>query len=77
MGYIPTMNFGTWYRSLTREEREQFALRASTSREYIEIHLLPRRKNPRKDTMERLAKASLGEITFHQVVEYFLMSDAA
>lgn len=71
------MDFADFYRSLSREERKQFADRASTSPEYIEIHLLPRRKTPRRDKMESLAAASEGVVSYEDVVRYFLLTTAA
>ena len=71
------MNINTYYKSLSQENRKQFAERAKTSPEYIEIHLLPRRKTPRKKTMEALADASDGACTYQEMVTYFLLPDAA
>lgn len=71
------MDFAEFYRTLSREDRKQFADRADTSPEYIEIHLLPRRKTPRKDKMIALAAASEGKVTYEDVVRYFLLTTAA
>ena len=71
------MDFDTYYRQLDRDARRKFAERAGTSPEYIEIHLLPRKKMPRKNKMESLAKASRGALSYEKVVEYFLLSPAA
>lgn len=68
------MDFAEFYRNLDRAQRIQFAARASTSPEYIEIHLLPRRKAPRRDTMAALASASQGAVSFEDVVRYFLLT---
>jgi hypothetical protein len=76
------MNFDDFYRQLNREERIAFAKRATTSPDYIEIHLLrplnPRakitkRKTPTKQTMEKLAKASRGKVTYVEVMNYFYL----
>ena len=71
------MDFADFYRALSREERKQFADRAATSPEYIEIHLLPRKKNPRKETMKSLAEASEGAVSYEDVVRYFFLASAA
>lgn len=71
------MNFADFYRQLSRDERKEFADRAATSPEYIEIHLLPRRKTPRKATMLALAEASKGGVSYEDVVKYFLLTTAA
>lgn len=71
------MEFDTYYKSLTKRERKSFAGRANTSTEYIEIHLLPRRKVPRIDTMKVLARASGEACSYADVVTYFYLADAA
>lgn len=71
------MDFADFYRSLSREDRKQFADRADTSPEYIEIHLLPRRKTPRQDKMKALADASNGAVSYEDIVRYFLLTSAA
>ena len=69
--------FDDFYRSMNREERQAFAKRADTSTAYIEIHLLPRRKMPKKETMQALAGASNGALSFEDLVNYFLLHDVA
>lgn len=69
--------FDDYYRSMSREDRQAFAGRAGTSTAYIEIHLLPRRKMPKKETMLALAKASNGGLAFEDLVNYFLLHDVA
>lgn len=68
------MKFETYYRSLRGKERDKYASRAGTTRNYIENHLLVpshRRKTPRRDTMVALAGASNGECTLEDVIAYF------
>ncbi len=62
-----------WYRSLTKEEKQAYAERAGTTRTYIEVQLVSRRRIPRKDLMHRLASASLGRVGFDDVVRFFLI----
>jgi len=69
-------DFKTWYRSLTPGEKDEFARRAGTSRAYIEGHLFARRRIPRRETMEALAKASLGRLTYEDIVRFFLLEAA-
>jgi len=71
------MEIDAYYKNLSKEDRKEFADRAMTSPEYIEIHLLPRRKIPRRKTMERLAAATNGACTYQDMVSYFFLSDAA
>lgn len=68
--------FKGWYRSLTSEEKAAFAHRANVSRAYIENHLVFRRRTPRPETMERLAVASLGRLSYADMVRFFLLERA-
>lgn len=63
-------NFKTYYRSLSKKQREAYAKRAKTSTGYIEL-LLTKNRTPRKQTMERLAKASRGACSYEVIVDYF------
>lgn len=68
------MQFDTYYKSLPLPEREALALRAGTSRAYIENHLAvsaKRRKVPRKGAMIRLAGAVAPAIKPQALVLYF------
>lgn len=68
------MRFADYYRSLKGVERDKYAARAGTTRQYIEIHLLAksaRRKTPRKETMVALAGASNGAVTLEEVIAHF------
>lgn len=64
-------DFRTWYRSLNSLERAEYARRAGVSRLYIEVHLLHRRKAPKRETMIRLADASLGRIAYEELLSFF------
>lgn len=52
-------------------DREAYAARAGTSVAYIDIHLIPRRKTPRRETMRALAEASGGTLSYGDIVDYF------
>lgn len=69
------MNFKTYYRGLEQDDREAFADRAETSTNYIDIHLIPRHKIPRKESMKMLAKASEGAVSYLEIVDYFYNDD--
>lgn len=69
-------SFKLWYRGLTSEEKSAFADRAKVSRAYIETHLVYRRRTPRPETMRRLAAASLGRLSYTDVVRFFLLEPA-
>jgi hypothetical protein len=64
-------DFRTWYRALNGLERDEYARRAGVSRLYIEVHLLHRRKAPKRETMVRLADASLGRVAYEELVAFF------
>ena len=65
------MNFKTYYRSLDRKGREDYAQKANTSVQYIDGHLIHRRKIPQKKLMNALADASNGNVTLAEVVGHF------
>lgn len=69
-------DFKLWYRSLTPQEKDAFAKRAGTSRAYIEGHLFARRRVPRRETMEALSTASLGRVSYEDIVRFFLLEAA-
>jgi len=69
--YIPEMKWKPYYRSLKTKEKDAYALRAKTTRPYIEIHLIPNRKIPREDLMNRLVLASDGNCTKSDVLDHF------
>lgn len=70
------MKLKTFYRQLPRAEREAYAKRAGTTVNYLENHLIPARKMPRRDLMERLAAASNGEVSLDDVIQHFFKSVA-
>lgn len=65
------MTLRDYYRRLDAEAREQFAARAGTTRPYVEVHLLPRRKIPRPDLMRRLADATQGAVGLGDMLNHF------
>jgi hypothetical protein len=69
------LDFKTWYRSMTAEEKQEFARRAGLSQQYIQVHLVYRRRIPRPDTMRKLAEASLGRLSYEDIVSFFLLSE--
>lgn len=58
MNTIPCpQDFKSFYRSLSVEQREAFALAANTTTVYIETHLVYARKIPRRASMDALWQA--------------------
>lgn len=69
------MDFATFYKSLSSQDREDYARRACRSRRYIETHLISRRKQPTKATMRCLADASNGAIDYQSMLNFFYGDD--
>lgn len=69
------MNFETFYKQKTTEERAAFAEKAKTSAQYIEIHLISGRKKPTPATMENLAAATDGEFSYEDIVNFFYVQN--
>lgn len=66
-------DFKQWYRSLNAQERQAYADRAGVSRKYIEVSLVFRRRTPKPETMRNLADATLGRLTYEDIVRFFLL----
>lgn len=64
-------DFKNYYLSKSKEERSDYAGRASTTPDYIECHLLDARKVPRPRLMNALVDASDGEITLADLAVFF------
>lgn len=70
-------DFKTWYRSQTPEEKEAYAQRAGTTTKYIEKRLMYRKRVPRPKLLQSLAAASLGRLTYDDVIQFFLKIEEA
>lgn len=65
------MDFKTYYKSLSKTEREKYALAANTTSEYIRIHLITKNKMPQKKLMQNLVEASKGKLTMQSLLDFF------
>lgn len=65
------MDFKAYFLNLDQVERERYAKRAGTSAAYIQQHLLHRRKTPRRETLQRLAQASKGQVSYDDLIRFF------
>jgi|APCry1669188910_1035180.scaffolds.fasta_scaffold01553_12 hypothetical protein len=63
--------FKEYFLGLTKEEREDYAIRAGTTAYYIHTHLINRYKIPRKKLLQGLAEASRGVITEEEIIKFF------
>jgi hypothetical protein len=68
-------DFREWFLSLPENERERYALRAGTTPGYVRVHLIGRRKVPRRVLMEGLAEASDGRFTVPDLLKFFYQTD--
>lgn len=65
------MDWKAWYRSLTGPERDAYAERAGTKRAYIETKLIFKTSIPRPELLRRLAYASLGRVSYDDMIRHF------
>lgn len=71
------MKLKTYYRQLNHNERQAYALRARTTINYLDNHLIPGRKLPRQDLLKRLAEASEGNVELDDVLDHFFKQPEA
>jgi hypothetical protein len=74
------MKFKDFYRSLDRSDREDYAKRAGTTTNYIEIHLMasrPLRKIPRTPLMKALVDEARGACSLEDLLKHFYSIKAA
>jgi hypothetical protein len=69
------MDLRTYFYGLDPTEREAFARRAQTTVEYIQCHLITRRKIPRPDSMRKLAAASQDQVSLDDLLACFYKAD--
>ncbi len=67
------MKLADYIRSLSSEEREDYARRCGTTPAYLRIHILTANKEPRKPLREALAHESNGQVSIKEVLEHFGM----
>ena len=66
------MTFKNYYKSLPAKDRERYAKACGTTTKYIETHLIPARKEPRRKLRIALADNSRGALTVSNISEHFL-----
>ncbi|WP_020209011.1 hypothetical protein [Gilvimarinus chinensis] len=71
------MKLRDYIKSLSEDERDDYARRCGTTPAYLQIHILPARKEPRKPLREALARESDGKVSLLEVLEHFGMAQAA
>jgi len=70
-------DFKGFFYSLNAKERAAYCRRAGTTVNYLQRHVITRRKLPRPESMKRLAKASQGRVTVRKLLEFFYQEDLA
>ncbi len=70
-------NLHTYWRGLNDEQKNSFAERAGLSTDYIETHLIHKRKTPPLERLMQMAKASNGRLSFHGLCDFFLNEEHA
>jgi len=70
------MKLSEYIKSLSPEQREEYANRCGTTPSYLRIHILAARKEPRRPLREALARESDGNVSLGEVLEHFDMIDS-
>lgn len=65
------MNFYEYWKSLSIDEQQSFADECDLSVNYIRHQLVYRNKSPRLATLEKMAKASKGVFSYHDLCDFF------
>lgn len=65
-------NLHKYWLELSPEGRKAFAARSELSADYINTHLIHRRKIPSLSAIDRLAAASNGELSYHGLCDFFI-----
>lgn len=65
------MDFKAYFRALTEQQREQYALEAGTTAYYIQTHLVHAYKTPKKALIKGLAQASQGAFSEEDLLLWF------
>lgn len=74
------MDFKAFYQGLPADQRKRFAEIAGTTTGYIEVHLMTRRKMPKKALMAALANACLefkAPITQDDLLAFFYRTSSS
>lgn len=65
-------NLYNYWSDLDQTGRQDFADKSKFSADYINTHLIHRRKIPPLAALKRLADASDGELTYHGLCDFFI-----
>ena len=65
------MQFRDYYRSLSTDEKRDFAARSGTTHAYLYAHLQIPRKQASLNMIQRLTSATDGAVSLAEMVEHF------
>lgn len=65
-----------YWRGLNDSQKADFAKKSGLKADYIETHLIHRRKTPRLDRLMKMAVASNGRLSYHGLCDFFLAETA-
>lgn len=66
-----------YWRGLNNEQKKIFADKAGLSSDYIETHLIHKRKTPPLVRLDKMAKASNGRLSFYGLCDFFVTEENA
>jgi hypothetical protein len=73
------MKLKKYYRSLSLEQRKEYANRVGYKHDYVRVHLIPATKNPDStpplSKLKSMADESGGAVSFEDVVKHFELVD--
>ena len=65
-------NLHTYWLGLSPKDRKDFAAKSGLSHDYINTHLIHRRKIPSLSAIDCLATASNGDLSYHGLCDFFI-----
>ena len=66
-----------YWRALDESQKQKFADNAGLKVDYIETHLIHKRKTPPLGRLMQMAKASNGRLSYHGLCDFFLAENEA
>lgn len=65
-----------YWRSLSENEKQEFCQKVGVTYEYMNIHLIHKRRKPRLDAIQSMVDASNGVLTLESLFDFFLSNQA-
>lgn len=67
------MRLSDFIAGMTREQQDEYAVRCGTTGIYLRTHIVPARKECRKELREAMAEQSGGAVSLLEVLDHFGM----